>query len=56
PEPDSSRSTAYTEQGLHPGDVGILNNTGGFDHLFNIFRGADDPVKSGHVPPNFQPL
>ncbi len=56
PEPDSSRSAAYTERGVHPGDVGILNDIGGFNCLFNIFCDADDPVNNGNVPPDFQPL
>ncbi|PBK66406.1 hypothetical protein ARMSODRAFT_1048373 [Armillaria solidipes] len=56
PEPDSSRPAAYTERGVHPGDVGILNDIGGFDYLFNIFSDADDPVNNGNVPPNFHPL
>ncbi len=56
PEPDSSRPAAYTERGVHPGDVGILNDIGGFDYLFNIFSDADDPVNNGNVPPDFQPL
>ncbi|KAK0219556.1 hypothetical protein EDD85DRAFT_915594 [Armillaria nabsnona] len=56
PGPDCSRPADYTERGVQPGDVGILNNTGGFDHLFNIFRDADDPVNRDHVPPSFQPL
>ncbi|PBK82571.1 hypothetical protein ARMGADRAFT_975532, partial [Armillaria gallica] len=56
PGPDCSRPADYTERGVQPGDVGILNNTGGFNHLFNIFRDADDPVNRDHVPPSFQPL
>ncbi|KAK0498774.1 hypothetical protein EDD18DRAFT_50439 [Armillaria luteobubalina] len=56
PEPDSSRPAAYTERGVRPGDVGILNDIGGFDHLFNIFSDADDPVNNGNVPPGFRPL
>ncbi|KAK0476578.1 hypothetical protein EDD18DRAFT_1297353, partial [Armillaria luteobubalina] len=56
PEPDTSRPVAYTERGVHPGDVGILNDRGGFDHLFNVFRDADDPVNGGNVPPDFRPL
>ncbi|KAK0464128.1 hypothetical protein IW261DRAFT_1347340, partial [Armillaria novae-zelandiae] len=56
PGPDCSRLVDYTERGVQPGDVGILNNSGGFDHLFNIFCDADDPVNRDHVPPNFQPL
>ncbi|SJL17933.1 uncharacterized protein ARMOST_21503 [Armillaria ostoyae] len=56
PEPDSSRSTEYTQEGVHPGDVGILNDIGGFDFLFNIFREAQDPINGGNVPPGFKPL
>ncbi len=56
PEPDGSRPAAYTERGVHPGDVGILNEIGGFDYLFNIFRDADDPLNGGNVPPGFRPL
>ncbi|KAK0479473.1 hypothetical protein EDD18DRAFT_1086415 [Armillaria luteobubalina] len=56
PEPDSSCMTAYTEWGVHPGDVGILNNISGFNYLFNIFHDADDPVNNGNVPLGFHPL
>ncbi|KAK0194414.1 hypothetical protein F5146DRAFT_977798 [Armillaria mellea] len=56
PEPDSSRPAAYTERGVSPGDVGILNDIGGLDFLFNIFSDADDPVNIGNVPPGFHPL
>ncbi|PBK64953.1 hypothetical protein ARMSODRAFT_892389, partial [Armillaria solidipes] len=56
PEPDCSRSTEYTQEGVHPGDVGILNDIGSFDFLFNIFREAQDPINGGNVPPGFKPL
>ncbi|PBK79369.1 hypothetical protein ARMGADRAFT_907175, partial [Armillaria gallica] len=56
PEPDSSGSAVYAEQGVQPGDVGILSDIGGFNYLFNIYRDADHAVNIGGVPPGFQPL
>ncbi|KAK0429982.1 hypothetical protein EV421DRAFT_1722277 [Armillaria borealis] len=56
PEPDCSRSTEYTQEGIHPGDIGILNDIGSFDFLFNIFREAHDPINGGNVSPGFKPV
>ncbi|KAK0447284.1 hypothetical protein EV421DRAFT_1706799 [Armillaria borealis] len=55
PEPDS-RSEEYAQQGVHPGDVGILNDIGGFDFLFNVFRELQDQFDINNVPPGFEPL
>ncbi len=56
PEPDSSASDEFMKKGVQPGDVGILNSTGGFSFLFNIFKAAGDPINQGRVPPGFEPL
>ncbi|PBK84489.1 hypothetical protein ARMGADRAFT_898152, partial [Armillaria gallica] len=56
PEPESSVLGEFMTKGMHYGDVGILNSTGGFNFLFNIFKAAGDPINDGHAPPGFQPL
>ncbi|KAK0458210.1 uncharacterized protein EV420DRAFT_1643085 [Desarmillaria tabescens] len=56
PEPDSSASAEFKERGIYPGDVGILNNDGGFNFLFNIFGDANGRIDERRVPPGFQPL
>ncbi|KAK0434521.1 uncharacterized protein EV420DRAFT_1282531, partial [Desarmillaria tabescens] len=56
PEPDTSVEEEYTRTGVCPGDVGILNDSGGFDFLFNIFRPAGHPRHGNNVPPDFEPL
>ncbi|PBK84497.1 hypothetical protein ARMGADRAFT_900634, partial [Armillaria gallica] len=56
PEQDSSASGEFMERGMHYRDVGILNSTGGFNFLFNIFKATGDPINDGHAPPGFQPL
>ncbi len=56
PEPDTSGEEEYVETGVCPGDVGILNDSGGFDFLFNIFKPAGHPRHGNNVPPDFVPL
>ncbi|KAE9396979.1 hypothetical protein BT96DRAFT_798736, partial [Gymnopus androsaceus JB14] len=34
----------YKQNGVHIGDVGILNEFGGFDYLFNACHPADHPL------------
>ncbi|KIK53906.1 hypothetical protein GYMLUDRAFT_106946, partial [Collybiopsis luxurians FD-317 M1] len=47
---------AYKREGVHIGDVGILNEFGGFTYLFNVFHSPDHTINAGRVPPNFKPL
>ncbi|SJL17351.1 uncharacterized protein ARMOST_20901 [Armillaria ostoyae] len=55
PEPDSSAPDEFKTRGICPGDVGIINNDGGFDFLFSIFSDANGLI-IGRAPPGFQPL
>ncbi|PBK62335.1 hypothetical protein ARMSODRAFT_864554, partial [Armillaria solidipes] len=56
PEPDTSSEEEFVETGVCPGDVGILNDSGGLDFLFNIFKPAGHPRHGNNVPPHFVPL
>ncbi|KIK52198.1 hypothetical protein GYMLUDRAFT_180392, partial [Collybiopsis luxurians FD-317 M1] len=47
---------AYRASGVSIGDIGIMNEFGEFDYLFNIGLPANDPVNSRRVPPDFIPL
>ncbi|KAF9073635.1 hypothetical protein BDP27DRAFT_1215769, partial [Rhodocollybia butyracea] len=46
----------YKQEGVHIGDVGMLNESGGFDYLFNACHPANDPLNIGRVPPGFKPM
>ncbi|KAE9388140.1 hypothetical protein BT96DRAFT_836725 [Gymnopus androsaceus JB14] len=46
----------YKQDGIHIGDVGILDEFGGFDYLFNVCHPADHPLNEGRVPENFKLL
>ncbi|KAE9398958.1 hypothetical protein BT96DRAFT_882533 [Gymnopus androsaceus JB14] len=46
----------YKQTGVHIGDVGILDQFGGFDYLFNVCHPADHPLNEGRVPENFKLL
>ncbi|KIK69411.1 hypothetical protein GYMLUDRAFT_35476 [Collybiopsis luxurians FD-317 M1] len=57
PKPQGvSLPDAYKQEGARIGDVGFLNEYGGFSYLFNVFRSADDPINLGRVPPDFIPF
>jgi hypothetical protein len=56
PEPDENLSLAYREGGIRIGHVGRIVPDGGFDPLFNICFGADDPINSDGVPQDFEQL
>ena len=47
---------SYKLTGMRIGDVGYVDQRGGFEYLFNITCAADDPVNDGRVPHNFTPL
>ncbi|KAG7443839.1 uncharacterized protein BT62DRAFT_824028, partial [Guyanagaster necrorhizus] len=44
PEPECSASDEFMSAGVQSGDVGIHNDLGGFDFLFNIFENAEHPI------------
>ncbi|KAF9075460.1 hypothetical protein BDP27DRAFT_1179479, partial [Rhodocollybia butyracea] len=44
PKPDEYLPEEYKRIGVRIGDVGILNDSGGFDYLFNGCLPADHPV------------
>ncbi|KAF7366787.1 hypothetical protein MSAN_00937000 [Mycena sanguinolenta] len=52
PDPQPSLSATHPA-GVAIGDIGAITSEGGFDFLFNIYRGAEDPIK---VPKDFVPL
>ncbi|KIK59377.1 hypothetical protein GYMLUDRAFT_678444 [Collybiopsis luxurians FD-317 M1] len=56
PKPDEYLSEEYRRVGVDIGDVGYLNESGGFDYLFNACLPANHPVNLGRVPLDFQPL
>lgn len=56
PEPMSTLPPKYQDHGLQIGDVGIVDDDGQFDVLFNICRREDNPIQSHGVPKNFQPV
>ncbi|KAK0476272.1 hypothetical protein EDD18DRAFT_1089252 [Armillaria luteobubalina] len=51
PEPRSNRPNR-----IQIGDLGILNDNGGFTYLFNVCKGASDSVNENGVPPGFEPI
>ncbi|KAI6110709.1 hypothetical protein EDD16DRAFT_1232737 [Pisolithus croceorrhizus] len=57
PEPMSTLPQSYQESGLQIGDVGIVDNKGQFDVLFNICKRSDNLLHDLRgVPKNFQPV
>lgn len=57
PKPQGARlPITYKQEGVKIGDVGTLNEFGGFSYLFNIFHPADHPINVGRVPPDFKSL
>ncbi|KAE9388787.1 hypothetical protein BT96DRAFT_947360 [Gymnopus androsaceus JB14] len=53
---DSRLPDIYKQDGVHIGDVGILDEFGGFDYLFNACHPADHPLNEGRVPETFKLL
>ncbi|KAF5376792.1 hypothetical protein D9757_009481 [Collybiopsis confluens] len=54
---DSRLPDAYRQEGVHIGDVGILNEfNGGFDYLFNACHPEDHPLNARGVPHDFKQL
>lgn len=56
PKPDERLPEEYRRVGVRIGDIGILNDSGGFDYLFNACLSADHPVNFGRVPQDFVQL
>ncbi|PBK59492.1 hypothetical protein ARMSODRAFT_852849, partial [Armillaria solidipes] len=49
PDPPSNHPLGGTQIG----DLGYLDNEGGFVYLFNVCKAADDPVNLTRTPPDF---
>ncbi|KAK0451379.1 uncharacterized protein EV420DRAFT_714535 [Desarmillaria tabescens] len=56
PAPPSNFPPDYVRRGTQIGDLGYLNDTGGFIYLFNVYKDAEDPVNLKRVPLGFVPL
>ncbi|KAF9528877.1 hypothetical protein CPB83DRAFT_302907 [Crepidotus variabilis] len=56
PGPNLRLPKAYRLEGVRIGDVGIINESGGFSFLFNIFEHKDSEINRGKVPGGFEPL
>ncbi|KIK62478.1 hypothetical protein GYMLUDRAFT_116705, partial [Collybiopsis luxurians FD-317 M1] len=56
PKPDEYLPEEYRREGVRIGDVGFLNESGGFDYLFNACLPAEHPVNAGRVPYDFEQL
>lgn len=57
PDPNANLLDIYTKKGISIGDLGLLTDDGGFDYLFNVHAGAEDPVNQFlGTPSTFQPL
>lgn len=56
PRPDEHLPEEYRRIGVRIGDIGILNDSGGFDYLFNGCLPADHPINIGRVPEGFKQL
>ncbi|KAF5350304.1 hypothetical protein D9757_013195 [Collybiopsis confluens] len=56
----ATQSEAYlamqAREGIQIGDLGFINNSGGFEYLFNICHSADHDMNAGRVPEEFKPL
>ncbi|KAJ3912917.1 hypothetical protein F5877DRAFT_53296 [Lentinula edodes] len=54
PKSNSSHLPDIIKQhGTQIGDVGILNDDGGFDYFFNVLHPANHPLNEGRVPQDF---
>lgn len=55
PVGDLDRPEKHLRCGISIGDVGFLNDRGGFERFFNIFLPQDGPLQA-ECPPDFLPL
>jgi hypothetical protein len=46
----------HFQQGVSIGDVGHVDQMGGFVYWFNIFYPRDHPIQEGNVPRKFHPI
>ncbi|KAF5343735.1 hypothetical protein D9757_014646 [Collybiopsis confluens] len=46
----------HKREGIQIGDLGFINDSGGFEYLFNICHSADHELNAGRVPQEFKPL
>ncbi|KAK0451358.1 uncharacterized protein EV420DRAFT_1560593 [Desarmillaria tabescens] len=56
PDLPSHWPDAYLCHGTQIGDVGYLDQYGGFEYLFNVCKSAEDLVNLNRVPPGFVPI
>ncbi len=56
PKPSDDLPHVYRRDGTQIGDLGYLDEYGGFVYLFNVGKAIDDPVNVGRTPPDFVPL
>ena len=56
PAPNKSLPIEYQRTGILLGDVGIIDQRGTFDFLFNICLPANHPLNRNKVPENFSQL
>ncbi len=56
PEPSDDLPPDYIRGGTQIGDLGYLDEDGGFVYLFNVGKAINDPVNVGRTPPGFDPL
>jgi hypothetical protein len=52
PSPSIKTNPQTWNRHVYIGDVGIFNEQGAFDTLFNIFLSAEENVAHGHTPPH----
>ncbi|KAF8972485.1 hypothetical protein BDZ97DRAFT_2070445 [Flammula alnicola] len=55
-EGDIARPKFHLNQGACIGDVGYMNENGGFYYCFNVLYPSDHPIQRKEVPPNFSPI
>ena len=56
PDPNQVLPLDYRRTGVRIGDVGIINDSGGFSFLFNICLPRDHPVNLRDLPDDFAPI
>ncbi|PBK66003.1 hypothetical protein ARMSODRAFT_845214, partial [Armillaria solidipes] len=55
-EPSNDPHPDYIRDGTQIGDLGYLDEAGGFVYLFNVGKAFNHAVNVGRTPPNFVPL
>lgn len=54
--PEPTRGLDGCIRGIHLGDVGYIDEDGGFRRLFNVTVGANHELNTGGVPEGFTPV